>query len=397
MGTKEEQATLQLPDPDPDFDDLVQRLEKLSEQDRRRTMGRLSAKFDIGAVVVESTEEASGGQNPSNVTVRDRSQSRVVPSVTNVTVEHSGDKKLPKFSGRTPVPHGEVSFRNWYRAAERLVEDSALEEGSKKRILLRSLNDKADDIAELNRTKSVSEIVEVLSKNYGSMIDGEELLIEFYNLTQSKESASDFLSHLYVELGEVVKYGGLNVAEMDKKLLKQFIRGTSDTELLLKLRLEEKTNSPPSFPDLIQSVRKEEAERTARKLRLKKQVKMQAATAEPTELDGIRRHLERLENLVVGSQPSLEPVVSEPANDLAQINQRLAHMEQQFASRNFKQVRDDSNIFCYRCGIDKHVATACKNAPNKQLVQEKITARKRRNEGKNSKVLGQTGDVTNNQ
>ena len=35
--------------------------------------------------------------------------------------------------------------------------------------------------------------------------------------------------------------------------------------------------------------------------------------------------------------------------------------------------------FCYKCGQDNHIATNCTNPPNKDLVREKVDARKKLN------------------
>ena len=220
----------------------------------------------------------------------------------------------------------------------------------------------------------MSEILDVLEKKYGSMVDGEELLIDFYNIYQNKMSAGDYLSHLYVELGDVVRYGGLPISKFDKVMLKQFIRGTTDDDMLLKLRLEDKLHNPPSFPNLIQMIRREEAERTARKLRLRKQVKVQSVMVEKPQQDAeMQRMQERVAELekIAAGVTELAPELFESSPELAQISQRVASMEQ----RMKQQVRTD--IFCYRCGIDKHMATECTNSPNKQLVREKMETRRK--------------------
>ena len=97
----------------------------------------------------------------------------------------------------------------------------------------------------------MKEILAILDKLYGSVADGNDLLASFYQqYQQSGQTASQYLNQLYVLLGDIIKSGCVNRNKLPKTLLDQFIRGISDEELLYKLRLEEKLQSPPDFPDL---------------------------------------------------------------------------------------------------------------------------------------------------
>jgi hypothetical protein len=319
-------------------------------------------------------------------------------NLSQITVEQA-DKKLPRFSGSDRLSQGEVSYRRWQRAATRLVEEN-ISEPQKKKALLKSLQGKADDIADLHRGKSSAELLDVLDKNFGGTVDGDELLIDFYQILQGdKQTASEYVSFLFIELGEVVKFGGLSIDQMPKVLLKQFIRGTSDEDMLNKLKLEDKVANPPTFPDLISSIRREESKRTERRLRHKKQVRVHATTVKSDvssdELHHLRQRLTELEATSVGVESEREvpalavpqmpssqepephvPTASQPG--LVQLHQRMATLEEQFST-----VRN-RNVFCYRCGEDGHLATDCQNAPNKKLVQEKSEARRKRRPQTNS-------------
>ena len=377
-----------------DFDELRERFEKLSKQDRRRTIQRLSRMYeeDESGEHLDSRDKdipLSHDQNFENVHVP--LPQVAASNVSQITVEQS-DKKLPRFSGSAKLTQGEVSYRRWQRAATRIVEEN-IPEAQKKKALLKSLQGRADDIADLHRGKTSNEILDVLEKHYGSTVDGDELLIEFYQILQSdKQTASEYLSLLFVELGEVVKFGGLDMGRMSKTLLKQFVRGTQDEEMLNKLRLEDKLDNPPSFPDLICSIRREESKRTERRLRHKKQARLQAASVKSEvpadEMLSLQQRLADLEavssrvdrepepqdapstSIAPRSEP--QPPVPAPPSELVQLQQRMAHMERQFST-----VRN-RNIFCYRCGEDAHMATDCQNPPNKKLVQEKADARRKR-------------------
>ena len=371
---------------DAGFAELRERMRLLKKKDRRRTLEQLTLLY---------TEEEQGKKVDDKV-VQVAAQ---VPqsTVNNIVVESAADRRLPRFSGASKLGQGEVSFHKWQRAADRLQEEESASEEQKKKAILRSLVGEADDIADMSRHKSVGDIINVLKMQYGSLIDGEELLMDFYNVIQKdKQTASEYVSDLYVELGEVVKHGGLAMHNIEKVLLKQFIRGCSDEELLTKLRFEQYLKNPPAFPHIIQYVRREEAERTARRLRHKKLARAQALKAEPVqeagssgeqEMELLRLRVRELEAQVTAA-PVATPVVAPAPTaaaaaspELAQIQQRLASIEQ-----NITQVRSKNFVFCYRCGeADGHFATDCVNPPNKKLVAEKQQERKQRYANKYSK------------
>ena len=62
---------------------------------------------------------------------------------------------------------------------------------------------------------------------------------------------------------------------------------------------------------------------------------------------------------------------------MAQLHQRLAQVEEQLK----KKVR--SEVFCYRCGLENHMAFDCTNPPNKALVNQKREARRKKFAEKN--------------
>ena len=52
---------------------------------------------------------------------------------------------------------------------------------------------------------------------------------------------------------------GIAADKLDSELLGQFMRGCRDDNLIIRLKLEEKTSDPPSFADLLLLICKEEA------------------------------------------------------------------------------------------------------------------------------------------
>ena len=152
------------------------------------------------------------------------------------------------------------------------------------------------------------------------------------------------------------------------------------------MRLQDYVKVPIPFPSLIQLIRREEAERTARKLRLKQQARIQSVTAQPSEMSQLQDRLAQLETRLsektettgkVETQISIESPPEEEPSELIQINQRLANIEKRLQSQSKR------DFFCYRCGQDAHLATDCKNPPNKLLVQQKVEARRKKRDPKN--------------
>ena len=147
------------------------------------------------------------------------------------------------------------------------------------------------------------------------------------------------------------------MGELNRTILGQFIRGINGEELLNKLRLEDLVDSPPSFPDLLAAVRREESRRTERRLRHKKQAKAQMS---------------------IVSDRSVEEVsgVKQPQfTEVHQLQQKVKELEKQVNSFS-QEKKVNRRGFGYRCGLDGHFATECENKINKSLVEEKAQARR---------------------
>jgi hypothetical protein len=346
MSTEEQRLAEAAADEAFDLDDLTERMAKLSSKKRRETLYLLSGEFtsDVGEYSSLSSTEQKVKSDP-NVTAK----------VQNQVFIDNFERKLPRFSAKIPVPNGEVPFKKWKVAAERLVQNQEISESKIKEYIFRSLIGTPDDIIEQYRSCSAKDIISVLNKNYGSVVDGEELLLGFYQMNQaSGQKASDYLTGLFVALSEVVEYDGLPKSLVNRTLLKQFLRGTTDEEIVLKLRLYETVDiKPPPYDDLIALIRREEQLRYGKKLRLKLPARSQAAVVEApkvsTELEECRKKVAELE---------------------AKLQEHTILMQQTTKQMNDK-VRKP--FFCYRCGKDFHRATTCVNSPNEELVKQKIT------------------------
>jgi hypothetical protein len=288
----------------------------------------------------------------------------------SVTLEAT-PRKLKVFSGSARPGPGEVDFRHWRRAAQHVLDDPDLTENRKRDLILRSLAGTAEDCVDLDRSAQCTDLMRLLDATFGSVADGHDLLVDFYSLTQgSGQATSDFVTKLYTTLCDVVQHHGITMAEVPSTLLRQFCRGTTDEEMLLKLRLEEQ-NPAPNYPTLIAQVRREECRRTERKLRTRR----------------IRSAAQRVEAQGTDS------------NELERLRQRVADLEASEASRlGHENVTIQAQrplltgsrgqaIFCFRCGEDGHVAYDCHNDPNKDLVERKRADR--RNRSGNGRRLSQ--------
>ncbi len=332
-------------DQDVTFQEIRTKLQGLNDAAKGKAVRRISALF---SPEMEGDHAAGGSLQQATAIYIDRNES-----------------KLPRFSGAEKLGSGEVNFVKWHRAANRLLSDDSISDNTKKSIIFRSLTGLAEDIADLHRERTPAAIVDLVKVQFGGLCDGEDLLIAFHQHNQQpNESSTDYLSALFVELGEVLNSGGINSRDMPKLLLKQFIRGSSDEDLITKLRLDDRLDNPPAFPEFIGLVRKEESRRTEKRLRAKKLARShQVAAAEETEVDKLRKEMAELKLQLTSAQQATQ-----------------THQCQQVST----QPRTKS-FFCFRCGGDAHYAFDCANPPNKQLVQQKSEEAKNRRFNKHPK------------
>lgn len=370
MGTKEKVAE-ELKNPsggdeettDEEWQGLRDKLTNVNVRQRRRTM-------DLMTSFLEG-KEPQWMQQPQQQPQQQVLQVQHGLEQRTLTVEPS-TRKLRNFSGADKLGNGEIDFKHWKRAALRIKEDREISEAHKKRIVLQSLQGKAEDAVDLHRDQDVDVILQMLDKMFGSVADGSDLLADYYQMFQQENQlASEYLSSLFVHLSEVIKCDTLTMSELPKAILQQFVRGISDEELLNKLRLEEKIASPPNFPDLLAAVRREESRRTERRLRHRKNAKARASTVvEQSSAD-------------VNNGKQVQQVETVKSVEVVQLQQRVKELEQQVGdmSQGRKGVKRG---FCYRCGQDGHFASECDNKANRSLVEKKAKARRERlNQGKN--------------
>ena len=280
------ELTLRADASEAEIDDLWERLKAFSDADRRETLNALGKQVS-GVSKVSSSTVSSEGSGVSTVSVSASTAGAGVSHTSTVATSpvqntyYTVDTtpwKIKPFSGASKVEGGEVDYPHWRRAAKRIIEDGELSEGRKRNILLQSLSGIADDAIDMYRDRSCDTIVEILDQIFGSTSDGHDLLADIYQILQfPNQTTSEYLTQLYTRLCEVVKQEGILMREVPETLTRQFLRGTTDEEMLTKLRLEE--DRPLDFPAFIAKVRREEARRTEHRLRLRKVIRSNVSTA----------------------------------------------------------------------------------------------------------------------
>ena len=364
-----------------EIDDLWERLKAFSDADWRETLSAWGKQVSRVSKVSSSTVSSEGSM-ASTVSVSASTAGAGVSHTSTVATSpvqntyytvDTTPRKIEPFSGASKVGGGEVDYAHWRRAANRIIEDGEISKGRKRNILLQSLSGVADDAIDMYCDRSCQTILEILDLIFGSASDGHDLLTDFYQIIQlPNQTTSEYLTQLYTRLCEVVKQAGILMREVPETLTRQFLRGTTDEEMLTKLRLEE--DRPLGFPAFIAKVRREEARRTERRLRLRKVVRSNVSTAShsPTQSTTV-------------TSPRVTTSPDNDNDEVAQLKKRITMLEASNAEVNLlaQKVQDlqttvKSSVFCFRCGEDGHVAYNCENPPNKSLVEEKRAARRGR-------------------
>ena len=142
------------------------------------------------------------------------------------------NRKLRLFSGKIPVPSGETNFKTWRRQVYQLEkdeedddDDNALPDHQLKRLILQSLQPPALDTV-WNMDVNSEQILEVLDNLYGSVVDGQDLLLQLQTTYQAdKETSSEYIQRLYLLATEVAERHGICLGDIPYQLLRQFIRG----------------------------------------------------------------------------------------------------------------------------------------------------------------------------
>ena len=374
------------------------------------------------------------------------------PEVQRMVVEHvvrseapvslmNASFRLRVFSGRTPCPNHEVDFDTWRNSVELILKDPAVSDLQRSRKILDSLVPPAANVVKpLGPQALPTTYLDLLDSAFGIVEDGDELFAVFLNTFQnSGEKPSQYLHRLQTVLAKAQKRGGVSATEVDKHLLRQFCRGCWEDVLITDLQLERKRDNPPPFPELLLQLRVEEDKHSAKENRMKKHFGaskqkvsahvlgasfLENDTPLETDITEIRKQIAELKSQVTGlKMQKAEPKVSSPNAVVAELQKQVAELRSQLTHTNSQklpvtkinttgyggnstkkskapghlQLTADQKPssrpkpwYCFRCGEDGHIATACCDEPNPALVAAKKTQLKE----KQSRYDSQNGSAS---
>ncbi|MCP3892143.1 MAG: hypothetical protein GY702_25215 [Desulfobulbaceae bacterium] len=359
-------------------------IDGLSRQDRRRTLLMLDPMFSSTFQEEKPTpspdvKETSTSAAQTLYTSGGEYTLGSNSSVSKIIFQapSNNPSKLRLFSGKKPVPKGEVDYRAWISAAKRLSLRKDLEEGEKCERIQNSLLDPALSLVrqalEASRT---SKALSLLTKAYDDVKSVRDLQHEFRTAIQlDDEESSEYLTKIYLLLQEVNRKGAVD--DFDAELLKQFIYGCTDEQLILKLRLEEKDDlcCPPEYGSLLLSIRTEEA---------RKRAKRQFSS----------KRSARVQQLQQPSSPERSPTENKLQKEVEALRKEVAQLKQiqqtptdqkrdtpQYGNGGKSANRRKTFQFCFQCGLDNHMVWNCNNPANPALVAKKFEmAKKQRQE-----------------
>lgn len=305
------------------------------------------------------------------------------PSVVHVVdkVANRSYRRLRLFSGRVPVPSGELDFENWRRLARQLLKDESLPDAEKKSRITESLVPPALNLVwAVSDGSPAQEYLACLTRAYGSTSDGDELLTQFRCTYQKGgEKASEYLLRLHTLLTQVVEMDGIAPMDADKALSSQFQRGCLYNDDLLHMLQLRPRDDPPNMLDLLREVRTAEAlleDKADRRKGEAKPVKKATSMVLAASSDGT-------------ATKSTPTPTRDDSGEVAELRQAVDRLHRRLdgffkspSSTNRRSSpstpvssRSPRSIFCYSCGEDGHRMDGCTKPKNPPLVQEKMMAR----------------------
>lgn len=333
------------------------------------------------------------------------------PDVQRVVVEHvvrsseisshfTPPSRLRAFSGKSPRPNNEADYDTWRTSVEVLMKEPSVSDMHCTHRILDSLLPPAAELTKhLGPQARPSAYLELLDSAYGTVEDGDELYARFMSTLQNDgEKPSVFLHRLHVGLSMTMRRGGVSAHEFDKQLLKQFCRGCWDNALIIDLQLEQRKESPPSFAELLLLLRTEEDKQASKISRMRQHLGTAKPTASTTK-QRVMSHLQTAHDTADSDQLSeVEMLKKQMADISAQLSSMKteSHKQKQPKQQKAKlpavsakveahsvkkKVAKQSPVtktnskprpwYCFRCGEDGHIVSACENEPNPSLVAAK--------------------------
>ncbi|XP_048059445.1 paraneoplastic antigen Ma1 homolog [Megalobrama amblycephala] len=326
------------------------------------------------------------------------------PDVQKIIVEHviksdnsistnQGTKRLRPFSGKLPKPPNEVDFQTWSLHVELMIQDKIPVDMQRRTILESLLPPASDLIRQLGPHADPCDYVKLIDSAYGLVEDGDEIFARFLGTHQNTgEKASEYLQRLQVLITTATKRGGIDKADANKQLLRQFRRGCWDQSLILALQLGLKTETPPDFSEFLLQVRTEEDRRAAKHDRMQRHLgttkpksflNMQLVNEAPCSQDASANVLQTIITETEALRKQVAELKMQLTKKKEQRRQRHANKTQnpaqEIPSARVAEVQAQQTApkprpkswFCFKCGNDGHLARQCENPPNKPLVDQK--------------------------
>uniref|UniRef100_A0A6I8SD58 CCHC-type domain-containing protein n=1 Tax=Xenopus tropicalis TaxID=8364 RepID=A0A6I8SD58_XENTR len=280
-----------------------------------------------------------------------------IPILPAVSVSRPGwagpYKRFKQFSGSKPVPAGEEDYDTWKAQAEQISQDWSCSDMEMRKRITESLKGPASDLIYSlrmsNPAATASDYFTALENAFGSLETGEDLYFQL-RLCQQKsgEKLSDYLYRLEGK-------------SENRTRLEQVIRGAVYEELLiLQLKVKDRLENPPDFPQLLREVREEESKRSARE---QSKVSVNQANISLAHKTVGERDTKLYEQIDYLSKKMEELLAAQAKGKYPQIP-RPQHLVNQTR-------RPRGNRFCFRCGEDGHTAPICDNPRNESKVAQR--------------------------
>ncbi|XP_013879064.1 zinc finger CCHC domain-containing protein 12 [Austrofundulus limnaeus] len=321
----------------------------------------------------------------------------ISPEVQKIVVEHvvkttektsttHSTLRLRAFSGKNPRPYTETDYETWRSHVDLMMEDLSLSNLEKSRKILESLLTPASDVIRpLGPDASPVDYLQLLESAFGTVEDGEELLVRFMNTLQDHgEKPSAYLHRLQVALSLAVRRGGVDSKDTDRQLLKQFQRGCWDDGLLTELQLELKKKNPPTFAELLLFLRTAENRQEVKSTRMRKHfnaTKQKAVSHEQTATETKINSSETASNTLNDLKKQIADLKSQLA---AVVKQKKQIVPKKTQTTKPDRANPEPNLtshsrpssrpkpwYCFRCGEDGHIVANCDSEPNPSLVEAK--------------------------
>lgn len=338
------------------------------------------------------------------------------PDIQKVIVEHiirnedpalqvHTSLRLRPFSGRFPRPNNEVDYETWCSNVELLLKDTTQTDLYKSRKLLESLLSPAIDIVKHLAPESPPNLyLEILDSAYGTVEDGDDLFAKYLNTMQDDgEKPSAYLQRLQVILSTTLRRGGVTASDLDRHLLRQFVRGCWDNILISELQLEQKKQNPPTFAELLLLLRTAEDKRSSKASRMKQHFSASKPRVSShyqgvyvqSEEDGNlsqpvldrKSEIQDLKKQIADLQSQLTRITQKDSRKANSASRPIAahstnthppantHTSQRVQPHSQNANNSTSNRpkpwYCFRCGEDGHIKPQCESEPNPSLVAEK--------------------------